>query len=142
MIDAVESLYGKYGFYMENSAEIYMEGLDGKEKIAGLMELLRKAEPSEIAGSPVINIRDYRAQTSKNIITGEVTPTGLPSSNVMYFLTENGNVVVARPSGTEPKIKFYILANGKDEESAIANTKACTNALEDMLGLAHGSLKK
>ena len=142
MIDAVDSLYEKYGYYMENSAEIYMEGLDGKEKIAHLMEVLRAAEPKEIAGSPVVNIRDYLAQTSKDTITGAVVPTGLPKSNVMYFLAENGCVVVARPSGTEPKIKFYILANGKDEESAIANTKACTNALEDMLGLAHGSLKK
>ena len=142
MIDAIDSLYEKYGYYMENSAEIYMEGLDGKNKIAALMEVLRAKNPTEIAGSPVVNIRDYRAQTSKDMITGEISHTGLPESNVMYFLAENGCVVVARPSGTEPKIKFYILANGKDEETAIANTKACTNALEDMLGIPHGSLKK
>lgn len=142
LIDAVESLYEKYGFYMENSAEIYMEGLDGKEQIAALMEKLRQNEPAEIAGSRVVNIRDYKAETSKNMLTGEVTGTNLPKSNVMYYKTENGNVVVARPSGTEPKIKFYILANGKDEPAAMTNVKACTNSLEDMLGLPHNSLKK
>ncbi len=142
LIDAVNAMYEKYGYYMENSAEIYMEGLDGKEKIAGLMDKLRAANPAELAGSRVVNIRDYLAETSKNMITGEVTGTGLPQSNVMYWAAENGNVVVARPSGTEPKIKFYILANGADRASAEANTVACTNALEDMLGMAHGSLKK
>ncbi|MBQ2725272.1 MAG: phospho-sugar mutase [Clostridia bacterium] len=142
LIDAINSLYEKYGYYMENSAEIYMEGLDGKEQIAALMNKLRGANPAELAGSPVVNIRDYLAETSKNMITGEVTGTGLPKSNVMYWATENGNVVVARPSGTEPKIKFYILANGADRTAAETNTVACTNALEDMLGMAHGSLKK
>ncbi len=142
LIDAINSLYEKYGYYMENSAEIYMEGLDGKEQIVSLMEKLRAANPSEIAGSRVVNIRDYLAETSKNMITGEVSGTGLPKSNVMYWAAENGNVVVARPSGTEPKIKFYILANGADRAAAEINAVACTNALEDMLGMPHGSLKK
>ncbi len=142
LIDAIEALYERYGYYTENSAEIYMEGLDGKEKIAAVMEKLRANEPAEIAGSRVINIRDYLAETSKNLITGVVEGTNLPKSNVMYYKTESGNVVVARPSGTEPKIKFYILANGKNEEDAHAQAKLCTESLEDMLGLAHGSLKK
>ena len=142
LIDAVESLYEKYGFYMENSAEIYMEGLDGKEKIAGLMDKLRAETPEKLAGSRVVNIRDYLAETSKNMLTGEVEGTGLPKSNVMYYKAENGCVVVARPSGTEPKIKFYILANGKNEEEAHNNTVDCTHTLEDMLGLAHDTLKK
>ena len=142
LIDAIEALYEKYGFYTENAAEIYMEGLDGADRIRGLMEKLRAAEPSEIAGSKVVNVRDYLAETSKNVLTGEVTGTGLPKSNVLYWMTENGCVVVARPSGTEPKIKFYILANGKDEAEAAANAKGCTHSLEDMLGMAHDSLKK
>ena len=142
MIDAVEELYHKYGYYMENSAEIYMEGLDGKEKISALMNKLRNNKPQTIAGSRVINIRDYLSQKSEDTITGEVKETGLPSSNVMYYLTESGCVVVARPSGTEPKIKFYILANGADEKEAQSNVKACTNDLEDMLGIPHNSLKK
>ena len=119
-----------------------MEGLDGADRIRGLMDKLRAEEPASIAGSKVVNIRDYLAETSKNVLTGEVTGTGLPKSNVLYWMTESGCVVVARPSGTEPKIKFYILANGKNEEEAGANAKACTNSLEDMLGMPHDSLKK
>jgi len=142
LIDAINELYNKYGFYMENSAEIYMEGLDGKEQIAALMEKLRNTEPGVIAGSRVVNIRDYLAETSKNMITGEVCGTGLPKSNVMYYKNEAGCVVVARPSGTEPKIKFYILACGTNEDSAVANVKACTASLEDMLGVPYGTLKK
>ena len=142
LIDAVDSLYEKYGFYMEKSAEIYMEGLDGKEQIVALMNKLRAEEPAEIAGSRVVNIRDYLAETSKNTVTGEVTGTGLPKSNVIYYKTENGNVVVARPSGTEPKIKFYILANGKNEEETEENVALCNAALEDMLRIPRGSLKK
>ena len=142
LIDAVESLYTKYGYYMENAAEIYMEGLDGKEQIAALMDKLRAADPTDIAGSKIISVRDYQKETIKNMITGEVTGTGLPKSNVIYFLAENGCVVVARPSGTEPKIKFYILANGADKPAAEAAAKACTNALEDWLEMPHDSLKK
>ena len=142
LVDAMEALYEKYGFYSENSAEIYMEGLDGKQKIADMMNGLRKAVPAEIGGSAVVNVRDYLAKTSTDVKTGKVSPTGLPESNVMYFAMENGCVVVARPSGTEPKIKFYILACGRDENEAKTNTTACTASLEDMLHLAHGQLKK
>lgn len=142
LIDAMDALYEKYGFYSENAAEIYMEGLDGKQKIAEMMNGLRKEIPAEIGGSRVVNVRDYLAETSMDVLSGKVSPTGLPKSNVVYFAMENGCVVVARPSGTEPKIKFYILACGKDEDEAKVNTAACTASLEDMLHLAHGQLKK
>lgn len=142
LIDAIHSLYDKYGYYVENSSEIYMEGVDGKEQISAMMEKLRANEPKEIAGSEVVNIRDYLSETIKDTRTGAVVGTGLPKSNVLYWACENGCVVVARPSGTEPKIKFYILANGANEAEAAANSKACTSSLEDMLGMAHGSLKK
>jgi len=142
LLDAIKELYRKYGFYMENAAEIYMEGLDGKAQIAALMEKLRAAKPTEMAGSSIIEVRDYAKEIITDMRSGETRGTGLPKSNVIYFLAENGCVVVARPSGTEPKIKFYILANGADEEKAIAVTKACTNALEDWLEVPHGSLKK
>ncbi len=142
LIDALDALYEKYGYFSENAAEIYMEGLDGKEAIAGMMNSLRNRTPSEIGGSAVINIRDYQAETSLDVRTGRSEPTGLPKSNVLYYAMENGCVVVARPSGTEPKIKFYILACGKDSAEAAANTAACTASLEVLLGLEKGSLKK
>ncbi len=142
LIDAMDALYKKYGFYSENAAEIYMEGLDGKQKITDMMNSLRAQVPVEIGGSTVVNVRDYLAETSVDVKTGKVSPTGLPKSNVVYFAMENGCVVVARPSGTEPKIKFYILACGKNEDEAKVNTSACTASLEDMLHLSHGQLKK
>ncbi len=142
LIDALNNLYRKYGYFSENAAEIYMEGLDGKEAIANMMNALRGQTPSEIGGSAVVNIRDYQAETSMDVRSGKVEPTGLPKSNVLYYAMENGCVVVARPSGTEPKIKFYILACGKDSAEAAANTAACTGSLEDLLGLERGSLKK
>ena len=142
LIDAMDSLYAKYGYFTEDSAEIYKEGVDGKEQIAGMMTLLRNSVPAEIGGERVVNVRDYDAETSLDTASGKVEPTGLPKSNVIYFKTESGNVVVARPSGTEPKIKFYILAVGKDEADSKASAAACKASLEKMLGLAVGELRK
>ena len=142
LIDALNALYEKYGYFSENAAEIYMEGLDGKTAIANMMNALRTQTPKEIGGSAVVNIRDYQAETSLDVRSGKTEPTGLPRSNVLYYAMENGCVVVARPSGTEPKIKFYILACGRDSAEAAANTAACTGSLEDLLGLERGSLKK
>lgn len=142
LLDALDSLYAKYGYYSEYSAEIYREGLSGKAEIAAMMDTLRNHVPETLGGSKLVEVRDYSAETIRNVVTGEVKGTGLPKSNVMYFAAENGCVAVARPSGTEPKIKFYILANGADKEEAAKNTVACTNTLEDILGLSHGQLKK
>ncbi len=142
LIDAMDSLYAKYGYFTEDSAEIYKEGVDGKEQIAGMMNTLRGAVPEEIGGERVVNVRDYDAETILDTVTGKVTSTGLPKSNVIYFQTESGNVVVARPSGTEPKIKFYILAVGKDEADSKGNAAACKASLEKMLGLNPGELRK
>ena len=142
LIDAMDSLYEKYGYFTEESAEIYKEGVDGKEQIAGMMNTLRAKVPEEIGGERVVNVRDYDAETILDTISGKVEPTGLPKSNVIYFQTESGNVVVARPSGTEPKIKFYILAVGKDEAASKGNAALCKASLEKMLGLAVGELRK
>ncbi len=142
LIDAMDSLYDKYGYYTEDSAEIYKEGLEGKAAIAGMMNALRETVPSELGGEKVVNFRDYQAETSLDVVTGKVEPTGLPKSNVLYFMTEGGNVVVARPSGTEPKIKFYILAKGDSKDSSKANAAACKASLEKCLGLEPGELRK
>lgn len=142
LIDAMDSLYVKYGYYTEESAEIYKEGLDGKAQITGMMNSLRANVPSELGGEKVVNFRDYLAETSLDVATGKVEPTGLPKSNVLYYMTESGNVVVARPSGTEPKIKFYILAKGSDKEESKANAAACKASLEICLGLEPGELRK
>ena len=130
--DALAALFEKYGFCYEQNVEIYMEGLDGPARMAALMDGLRNNPPSEFGGVAVSLVGDY----GKGTITegGEVRPTGLPSSNVLYYRLVNGDVIVARPSGTEPKIKFYYMleASGKTEaEAKLSNYQKSLNALSE-----------
>jgi len=112
--DALDDLFRRYGFHYKVTREVYMEGYDGQEKIAALMNVLRENPPKEFLGIPVTVTGDYLKQT---IADGKTTkPTGLPRSNVLSFRLENGDLIVARPSGTEPKIKFYFLLKGENEE--------------------------
>ena len=118
LYDAMQALYKRYGYYKEATVNVVMKGLDGLEKMAALMDGIRKNPPKELGGRKVVAMRDYLTEKITNLETGEITPTGLPKSNVLYFETTGGNVVVIRPSGTEPKVKIYLLVNGKCEESA------------------------
>ncbi len=128
--DALDELYETYGNYGEGAANIYMEGLDGLEKMKNLMDRLRNNPPKELAGYRVIQFRDYEKDTILDIDTGKVTPTGLPISNVLYFRTEPGDNIIIRPSGTEPKIKTYILVNGKDQDEVKAKIDAYSKVTE------------
>ena len=92
-----------------------MEGLDGLQKMADLMDSFRSAPPSEIAGVRVQSIGDYLTGKITNVLSGETSPTGLPESNVLCFNLENKDTIVVRPSGTEPKIKLYYLLLAKDK---------------------------
>ncbi len=114
--DALEALWKKYGYCHECNVEIYMEGLDGAARMAALMDSLRNDPPASFGGVPIALIGDYQ----KEIITenGKVRPTGLPRANVLYYRLQNGDVIVARPSGTEPKIKFYYLLEAADRKEA------------------------
>ncbi len=117
LCDAMQSLYERYGYYDEGTANIYMKGLDGLERMKSLMNRLRQNPPSELAGYKIIERRDYQNDTVLDVKTGKITSTGLPSSNVLYYVTEVGDTIVIRPSGTEPKIKIYILAHDKSLEA-------------------------
>ena len=130
LYDAMEALYARYGYYMEAQVSVTMEGLDGIAKIKALMERLRENPPTELGGCAVASVRDYRAGTITDVKTGVSVPTGLPASNVLYYETADGNVVVARPSGTEPKIKFYFLVHGKNKAEAEAVMAACKKTAE------------
>ena len=112
--DALDALYAKYGFCYEANVEIYMEGLDGPARMAALMDSLRSPAPASIAGVRVVRFGDYQAALLTDCISGASQPTCLPRSNVLSFSLENGDVIVVRPSGTEPKIKFYFLLSGSD----------------------------
>ncbi len=129
LIDALERLFSEYGSFHENVFSIMMEGLGGKEKMKALMSYLRKNPLLTIGGLTVSETRDYLSQTITDNTTGTITSTGLPSSDVLYYKTSGGNVLVIRPSGTEPKVKVYILANGRtDAEAAEISEKMSTSA--------------
>jgi len=104
-------LYVKYGFYKENLISITKKGMNGQKEIADMMETYRKNPPSSINGSPVIHLLDYELRKGKNLQTGETWDIKLPESNVLQFILADGSKISARPSGTEPKIKFYFSVN-------------------------------
>jgi phosphoglucomutase len=104
-------LYVDYGFYYEKLISITKKGMNGSKEIAAMMQGYRDNPPKEIAGSKVKELLDYQLQVKKNLITGESEKIDLPKSNVLQFITEDGSKISARPSGTEPKIKFYFSVN-------------------------------
>ena len=111
LIDALDKLYAKYGFYAERTVDIYMEGLDGIEKRKRVMATLRSSVPASIGGVKVIEARDYLSGVIEYVVEGRSEKTGLEPSDVIYYVLENGDKIVIRPSGTEPKIKIYVLAH-------------------------------
>ncbi|SDH65646.1 phospho-sugar mutase [Chitinophaga filiformis] len=121
-------IYVKYGYYKENLISITKKGMKGAEEIAEMMRGYRENPPTTINGSPVVTLYDYELQQVKNLKTGEVKPIDLPRSNVLQFVLEDGSKISARPSGTEPKIKFYFSVNQKLENAA--GFDAATQALD------------
>ena len=117
--DALEALYEKYGVYGEKVIDIYMEGLDGIEKRRRIMQSLRDTAPTAIGGVKVSKVGDYKKGTILCVATGEETTTGQPASDVLYYTLENEDKIIVRPSGTEPKIKIYILAHADDKETLL-----------------------
>ena len=129
LYDALEKLFDRYGFCAEVNVEIYMEGVDGPAKMAALLDGMRTDIPASLGGVNVDTFGDYAAECFTNVKTGEKTPTGLPKSNVLYFKLENGDVVVVRPSGTEPKVKFYFMVSAKDNTEALEHIEAYKKSL-------------
>ena len=110
--DAMLDLYERYGYYQDHVESITLKGIEGLEKIQEIMNTLREDTPKEIGGYQVVSARDYKTDAIKDMATGSVTPTGLPSSNVLYYDLEGDAWVCVRPSGTEPKVKFYYGVKG------------------------------
>src|SRR5687767_5605177 len=106
-------LYVKYGFYKEHLISITKKGMNGQKEIAEMMESYRNNPPKTINGSPVVQLLDYELRQGKNLLTGEEWEIKLPKSNVLQFILEDESKISARPSGTEPKIKFYFSVNTK-----------------------------
>ena len=116
--DAMLDMYERYGYYKDDIQSITLKGIEGLQKIQQIMDTLRKNPPAEIGGYTVLKARDYQADTIKDTATGEVTKTGLPSSNVLYYDLSDDAWVCVRPSGTEPKIKIYYGIKGTSLEDA------------------------
>ncbi|HJD12235.1 MAG TPA: phospho-sugar mutase [Candidatus Ruminococcus avistercoris] len=131
--DAMIDMYEKYGYYKDDIQSITMKGIEGLEKIQQIMESLRQNPPAEIAGYKVTAARDYKKDTITNLATGEVTATGLPSSNVLYYDLTDDAWLCVRPSGTEPKVKFYYGIKGTSLEDADQKSEAMGKAVLEMI---------
>ena len=120
--DAMIQMYEKYGYYKDDVKSITLKGIEGLAKIQQIMDTLRNNTPSEIGPYKVLSARDYKLDTKKDMVTGEVTTTGLPSSNVLYYDLTDDAWLCVRPSGTEPKIKLYYGVKGTSLEDAAAKS--------------------
>lgn len=131
--DAMLEMYEKYGYYKDGIKAIGLSGIEGLEKIQNIMNTLRENTPEEIGGYKVLSARDYKLDTVKDMATGEVKPTGLPNSNVLYYDLSDNAWMCARPSGTEPKIKFYFGVVGESLEDADKKSEAFAKSVEEMI---------
>ena len=122
--DAMIDMYEKYGYYKDDVKAITLKGIEGLEKIQTILETLRADAPKEIGGYKVLKVRDYKKDTITDLADGKVTPTGLPASNVLYYELEDDAWVCVRPSGTEPKVKFYYGIKGTSLEEADAKSES------------------
>ena len=131
--DAMIEMYERYGYYKDDIKTITLKGIEGLQKIQDILETLRNNTPAEFGGYKVLSARDYKKGTITNLETGEVTPTGLPISNVLYYDMEDGVWLCVRPSGTEPKVKFYFGVKGTSLEDANAKSAALGKEVVDMI---------
>ena len=127
--DAMLEIYEKYGYYKEDQFSITLKGSEGAEQIKKMMENMRKNAPQKIGDYKVLSVGDYEAQTIISNVTGEKSSTNLPKSNVLYYELENDNWCCIRPSGTEPKIKFYMGIKGNSLEDADKKLKDLEQAV-------------
>ena len=131
--DAMIDMYERYGYYKDEVKSITLKGIEGLQKIQNIMNTLRENAPAEIGEYKVLSARDYKKDTIKNMATGEVTPTGLPSSNVLYYDLSDDAWLCVRPSGTEPKIKFYYGVKGASLADANAKSEALGKQVIDRI---------
>ena len=131
--DAMIEMYEQFGYYKDAIQSVTMKGIEGLQKIQEIMNSLRQNPPAEFAGHKVVAVRDYKADTITDVATGAVKPTGLPNSNVLYYeLTDDAGVCV-RPSGTEPKVKFYYGVKGTSLADADEKSDIMGKAVLDMV---------
>ena len=131
--DRMLEMYEEYGYYLETQYAVTLKGIDGSRQIQAIMDKLRANPPKEFGALKVLKVRDYDKDVVTDMATGETASTGLPKSNVLYFDLTEDSWCCARPSGTEPKIKFYMGVTGTSIEDAKAKNAALTEALKAQL---------
>lgn len=131
LYEALQNIYLQHGYFREKLVSVYKRGREGAAEIKKMMKNYRENPPEKLAGSKVITIKDYKTQQAKNVATGDISDIKLPVSNVLQFITEDGSIISVRPSGTEPKIKFYCSVN--TELGNRANFDAKTQQLESKM---------
>ena len=128
--DQMLEMYECYGYFKEDLYTVTLKGIDGSKQIAEIMNKLRSNPPKAFGDLEVVSMRDYQCDKVVNLITGEESTTGLPKSNVLYFDLTNDSWCCARPSGTEPKIKFYMGVKGSGLADAEEKNAKLTEALK------------
>ncbi len=135
LAQVIDGLYEEYGYYKNTTLAFEFGGAEGMQKMADIMASLRDNTPAEIAGYKVVKTADYKLSVEKDLVTGEEKSINLPKSNVLQYNLEGDNMAIVRPSGTEPKIKIYLTAVGKDKADAQAVTDKLESAVKDILGI-------
>lgn len=131
----MDSIYEKYGMYLNSVLNFSFEGASGMQKMSDMMTSLRSNAPKEIAGKAVVRVSDYKLSVTKDTVTGGETEITLPESNVLSYSLEDNCKVIVRPSGTEPKIKAYITAFGSSREDSEAKTVVISKNISEILGV-------
>lgn len=135
LIDALDELHSRFGYWKNSLFNFFFEGADGMAKMTAIMDSLRKAYPRSLGGEKAVGADDYKKSVSVDFATGGESVLTLPKSNVIALRFENGDKVVVRPAGTEPKIKVYTMVRGKDEKEASAKTSAYEKELLSLVGI-------
>lgn len=135
LAQVIDGLYEEYGYYKNTTLSFEFEGSEGMQKMADIMVSIRENMPKEIAGYKVVKTADYQLSVEKDVVNNTETVINLPKSNVIQLNLENDNMVIIRPSGTEPKIKIYLTAVGKDKNDAQVVTDKLESASKELLGV-------
>ena len=135
LAEVIDGLYKEFGYYLNQTFSFEFEGAEGMQKMADMMTSVRNNIPGAVGDLKVVKVSDYQLKKKTDLVTGAVEDIFLPTSNVIALHLEGGNAVIIRPSGTEPKIKLYITAVGKDKDDAAAICSGIVKASEAILGL-------
>ena len=135
IVEIIDGLYAEFGYYLNRTFAFEFEGAAGMQKMADLMSSVRENRPEAIDSYKVVKVSDYQLKKETDLLTGEVETLTLPTSNVIALHLENDNAVIIRPSGTEPKIKLYVTAVGKDKDDALAVCERLVASSKAILGL-------